>query len=701
MKNRRIFVEKYPRFQVEAETLRREFNTNLGLSIERLRYINVYDLFGFSEELLEKSRYSVFGEVVTDSVTDECDMQGMPYLAVEYLPGQFDQRAASAVDCVHLIDPKAEVKIKSSRLLVFDESVTPEVMARIEKYFINAVESRKKNLDVLSDAESAEIKPVPVLEGFREMKEEELAAKLAKMKEEIGEAGMKELVAKTAAFKEWQSIKPTPEQLATIPQLQLSDLDEKIREYHNDVSSWTAPDGSTVEINYHEGPCNGIAYFTTMFDLAKARLTQEEMHLAGLLSDLIGMMDTEEWSYGDLETISDLHCGQVGVYVGDEAYTPDHRRFTPYMELQSYFIPDDEHLEILPKIFTQMLRHTQFTDIDRAKQLLLRMRSVMFRRYTSNGHSLPAKLCQLPYKPAGQWDSAVCGLDYYNFLQGLVGSDAPADALPNILAKLDAFVRRIFVPKYMRILLVCEKKDKDNVLEKLVKPFACELGKDQLPDDPNVPTVVELCVAKQAAVKRDGIAVVVPTAVNYVAMGSNFRQESGGEVQFHGSMDVVTNFIENDLLYSSVRLDGGAYGVWMSASPDGAVRCTSYRDPNVKQTLDVFRNVEEAAMKMFDELTEEDVTTAVIGAAGNYLRPLCVRARGRRVFDRALRGTSHEVVQRMYDETKGTTLEQVKETARKIFESVRGKYVCAVTTSEAKAAENADDFPVAISLTPK
>ena len=79
MKNRRIFVEKYPRFQVEAETLRREFNTNLGLSIERLRYINVYDLFGFSEELLEKSRYSVFGEVVTDSVTDECDMQGMPY----------------------------------------------------------------------------------------------------------------------------------------------------------------------------------------------------------------------------------------------------------------------------------------------------------------------------------------------------------------------------------------------------------------------------------------------------------------------------------------------------------------------------------------------------------------------------------------------------------------------------------------------
>ncbi|MBR5106118.1 MAG: phosphoribosylformylglycinamidine synthase, partial [Alistipes sp.] len=176
MKNRRIFVEKYPQFQVEADTLRRELNTNLALSIESLRYINVYDLFGFSDELVEKSRYSVFGEVVTDLVSDECDFAGCPHLAVEFLPGQFDQRAASAVDCVHLIEPNAEVKIKSSRLLIFDKGVSAEDMVRIEKYYINAVESRKKNLDILSDAESAEIKPVPVLEGFREMKEEELDA---------------------------------------------------------------------------------------------------------------------------------------------------------------------------------------------------------------------------------------------------------------------------------------------------------------------------------------------------------------------------------------------------------------------------------------------------------------------------------------------------------------------------------------------
>ena len=175
MENYRIFVEKYPRFRVEAESLRRELNADLGLALGELRLLNVYDLFGFTPELLEKSRYAVFGEVVTDCVTDACDLTGRKYIAVECLPGQFDQRAASAVDCVRLIDPKAKVRIRSSKLLVFDDAVTEEVLARIRHYYINAVESREKNLAVLSDNEQPEVQPVPVLEGLRDLSDEELA----------------------------------------------------------------------------------------------------------------------------------------------------------------------------------------------------------------------------------------------------------------------------------------------------------------------------------------------------------------------------------------------------------------------------------------------------------------------------------------------------------------------------------------------
>ena len=176
MANYRIYVEKRPAFQVEAKSLMNELNLNLQLNLQSLRYINVYDLFGFTPELLEQCRYSVFGETVTDTVTDDCELTGAKYLAVEFLPGQFDQRASSAVDCVHLIDPTAEVEIRSSRLLVFDANLTAEELDKIRRYYINAVESREKDLSQLSQNQTADVKPLAQLDGFIDMQREAYAA---------------------------------------------------------------------------------------------------------------------------------------------------------------------------------------------------------------------------------------------------------------------------------------------------------------------------------------------------------------------------------------------------------------------------------------------------------------------------------------------------------------------------------------------
>ena len=167
---RRLFVEKREGFRVEASSLLRDFNENLSLSLGSLRLVNVYDLFGFSDQLVEKCRYTVFGETVTDQVTDVLPSAGK-YLAVEYLPGQFDQRASSACDCVHLIDPEADIRIKSARLLLFDEDVTEETLSRIAAYYINPVESRRKDLSVIQENEQASVKPVEDLTGFCQLPE--------------------------------------------------------------------------------------------------------------------------------------------------------------------------------------------------------------------------------------------------------------------------------------------------------------------------------------------------------------------------------------------------------------------------------------------------------------------------------------------------------------------------------------------------
>ncbi len=164
----RIFVEKREGFRVEAQSLLRDFNENLSLQLPSLRLVKVYDLFGFSPELLEQSRYTVFGEKVTDLVSDSLPREGK-FLAVEYLPGQFDQCASSAEDCVHLIDPTADIRIKSARLLIFPPDTSDRDLSRIAAYYINPVESREKDLSRIEESEQAEVKPVEDLSGFRAM----------------------------------------------------------------------------------------------------------------------------------------------------------------------------------------------------------------------------------------------------------------------------------------------------------------------------------------------------------------------------------------------------------------------------------------------------------------------------------------------------------------------------------------------------
>ena len=173
--NHRLFVEKREGFRVEAESLLRELNENLQLHLRQLRYLCVYDLFGFSDELLEKSKYSVFGETVTDTVIDSLALEDKRYLAVEYIPGQFDQRASSAIDCVHLIDPNADIDIRSSRLLIFEDTLSDEDMARIRHYYINAVEAREKDLSILDNHLTSEVKPLASLAGFTAMPREQYA----------------------------------------------------------------------------------------------------------------------------------------------------------------------------------------------------------------------------------------------------------------------------------------------------------------------------------------------------------------------------------------------------------------------------------------------------------------------------------------------------------------------------------------------
>lgn len=175
--NYRVYVEKKPEFQIEAKSLASELNLNLGLKLNEVRFINVYDVFNCDEDLLEKAKYKVFGEIVTDVVSLELDMTGYKAFAMEYLPGQFDQRADAAMSCMMLIGPNSKVEIRSGKIFLFENVVTDEELSKIKKYLINAVEAREKDLNVLTNEMNTSVKKVEILNGFRNITDYEEVCK--------------------------------------------------------------------------------------------------------------------------------------------------------------------------------------------------------------------------------------------------------------------------------------------------------------------------------------------------------------------------------------------------------------------------------------------------------------------------------------------------------------------------------------------
>ena len=180
----RIYVEKKPGFDGEARALERELKTLLGIeSLTGLRLINRYDVEGITPELFASCVPTVFSEPQTDVATEEMPevAEGASVFAVEFLPGQFDQRADSASECVQLISQGERPLVRSATVYVLEGALSEADVDAVKRYVVNPVEARLASLDKPATlaAEIPEPAPVEVLDGFRELDEAGLAAFIA------------------------------------------------------------------------------------------------------------------------------------------------------------------------------------------------------------------------------------------------------------------------------------------------------------------------------------------------------------------------------------------------------------------------------------------------------------------------------------------------------------------------------------------
>ena len=185
--DKRIFVEKNADFQVKSESLVRELQHNLGLStLKSIRIVQVYDVFDLAEDLFAPAEKHIFSEQVTDHVLDEsavqADLTNYAFFAIESLPGQFDQRAASSQEALLLLGSSSDVTVNTAQLYLVHKDIDATELEAVKNYLLNPVDSRFKDITtgIAKQEFSESDKTIPKLTFFESYTAEDFARYKAK-----------------------------------------------------------------------------------------------------------------------------------------------------------------------------------------------------------------------------------------------------------------------------------------------------------------------------------------------------------------------------------------------------------------------------------------------------------------------------------------------------------------------------------------
>lgn len=180
--DKRIFVEKKADFRVKSDSLVKELQHNLQLkTLKDLRIVQVYDVFGLAEDLFARAEKHIFSEQVTDTVLDEAtvktDLEKYAFFAIESLPGQFDQRAASSQEALLLLGSSSDVTVNTAQLYLVNKDIDANELEAVKNYLLNPVDSRFKDITVgIAKQDFSESdKTIPNLDFFETYTAEEFA----------------------------------------------------------------------------------------------------------------------------------------------------------------------------------------------------------------------------------------------------------------------------------------------------------------------------------------------------------------------------------------------------------------------------------------------------------------------------------------------------------------------------------------------
>ena len=477
------------------------------------------------------------------------------------------------------------------------------------------------------------VRPDPEQSG-REAAEE--TARLAAARADLAQSEIDELVARTAELKQWQETPDTPEAIASIPMLKRSDLPA-----HNKAIPTEVSRVGGVEVLSHDLFTNGIVYLDLAFDLHA--LPVEKLPMVGVLSR--ALLDT---GAGDQDFVA--LSERIGRTTGGITLSPHISAVNgssgsvALLVLRARAMPDKAGE--LVAILRDILLSARIDDRERIRQIVLEEKASAEARLAPMGHIISMRRVGAGLSEDGFVDEQVGGITRLFALRAL--AERIETDWPSVVSDLDMMRRQLVTRAGVVANLTAD--------EATLAGFRAQLESlvGALPEAPPIPA--------QPWQWNPGPLVEgfsIPAKVNYVSMGGNL-----GALGFKstGATLVAQNLLSTTWLWDKVRLQGGAYGGFCRFDRlSNTFVYSSYRDPNVLETLDVY-DATAAHLRQAD-LTEQDLTRAIIGTIGSIDGYLLPDLKGLTALQRHLTGDSDAARQTMREEVLATSVEDLHQVA--------------------------------------
>ena len=508
----------------------------------------------------------------------------------------------------------------------------------------------------LLDNTHASIVVVKAEKGRTVRLEKELDEKLQAYKASLSKEEVDRLVERTAQLIAYQEEPSTEEELKTIPVLEREDISREIAPIYNEEKYFD----DTLMI-YHNIETNGIGYVDLLFDLSS--VPAEMLPYVGILQSVLGIIDTENYEYGELFNEINVHTGGIGTSL--EMY-PDvtkakEKEFKATFEMKSKALYNK-----LPVAFTMMkeiLVHSKLDDEKRLKEILDMAKSRLQMRFQSAGHLTSALRAMSYASPLAKFKDITNGIGFYQTVNDIC--EHFEEKKEELIENLQKLCTMLFRADNMMISYTAAEEGLAN-MDKLIAELKADLYKENVE---NVPCVLH-CEKKNEGFKTS-------SKVQYVARAGNFIDQG---VEYTGALQILKVILSYDYLWQNVRVKGGAYGCMSSFNRLGDGYFVSYRDPNLEKTNEIYEGITDY-LRTFD-VSDRDMTKYIIGTISNIDQPMNPVAKGDRSLNLYMNHVSKEMIEKEREQILDATQEDIRKLADIVEAVLKANQLCVIGGEE-------------------